>query len=281
MLWLYQIPLWTLAVLVLALIWGYAIGGILIVRPWVHSWPRSENESVGYLLSIAGVAYAVLLAMIAVGAWNGATAVDVAIQQEANALAGVYRGVGAFRPAARDHFRELVRDYVDFVVRDEWPALAHNARSPRTELASQTLADEIVSFDAVTPGEQSLKPTVVDHVNAFEDARRLRILTGERGLDPITWFVVLLGGLMTLAFVFFLRVEQLRVHIILGMLASGMIAVVVFLILAMDHPLWGVVSVKPDALQQVLQTVTHEAAPSAPVNAVVSPADSAAATLRR
>src|SRR3954470_15478973 len=111
MLWLYQIPLWTLGLLVLAAIWTYTVSGILIVRPWVRSWARSENEAVGYLLSIAGVAYAVLLAMIAVGAWNGASAVDVAIQQEANALAGVSRTVGAFRPEVRDHFRLLVRDY--------------------------------------------------------------------------------------------------------------------------------------------------------------------------
>lgn len=257
MLWLYQIPLWALGLLVLSVTWGYSALGVLFARPWVRSWRRSENESVGYLLSIAGVAYAVLLAMIAVGAWNGASTVDVAIQQEANALAGVYRGVDGFRPEVRDHFQQLVRDYVDFVVRDEWPALGRNARSPRTELASQTLAEEIVTFNPVTPEEQQMKSTVVDHVNAFEDARRLRILTGERGLGAITWFVVVIGGVMTISFVFFFRVESLLVHLLLTFLASGMIAVVIFLILAMDHPLWGDVSVKPDALEEVLHTVTQ------------------------
>lgn len=258
MLWLYQIPLWALAALVLSVAWGYAAVGVMLARPWVRSWRRSENEAVGYMLSIAGVAYAVLLAMIAVGAWNGASTVDVAIQQEANALAGVYRGVGAFRPEVRNHFQQLVRDYVDFVVRDEWPALARNARSPRTELASQTLAAELVAFNPATPAEEQLKPIVIDHVNTFEDARRLRILTGERGLGGITWFVVIIGGVMTLAFLFFFRVESILVHLLLTMLTSGMIAVVVFLILAMDHPLWGEVSVKPDALQEVLQTVTQQ-----------------------
>ncbi|MEO6877031.1 MAG: hypothetical protein ABI205_01030, partial [Gemmatimonadaceae bacterium] len=199
MLWLYQIPLWALGLLVLSVVWLFTVGGVLAARPWVQSWPRSENETVGYMLSIAGVAYAVLLAMIAVGAWNGASTVDVAIQQEANALAGVYRGVAGYRPAARDHFQQLVRDYVDFVVRDEWPALARNARSPRTELASQTLSEEAVTFNPVTPAEQMLKPDVVEHVNQFEDARRLRLLAGSRGLGPITWFVVVIGGVMTLA----------------------------------------------------------------------------------
>lgn len=258
MLWLYQIPLWALGLLLLSVAWGYAALGVILARPWVQSWRRSENEAVGYMMSIAGVAYAVLLAMIAVGAWNGSSTVDVAIQQEANALAGVYRGVSAFRPAMRDHFQQLVRDYVDFVVRDEWPALSRNARSPRTELASQTLAAELVAFNPVTPAEEQLKPMVIDHVNAFEDARRLRILTGERGLGGITWFVVIVGGVMTIAFLFFFRVESMLVHLVLTLLASGMMAVVVFLILAMDHPLWGEVSVKPDALQEVLQTVTQQ-----------------------
>jgi hypothetical protein len=256
MLWIYQMPLWALALLVTLVIWAYSVGGVIVFRPWVSSWKRAENESVGYLLSIAGVAYAVLLAMIAVGAWNGSSAVDVAIQQEANALAGISRAVGGFHPEARDHFRELVREYVDFVVRDEWPALGRNARSPRTELASQTLADEIVQYKPVNAMEEALKGTVVDQMLQFETARRLRILTGERGLDAVTWFVVLLGGLATLAFVFFLRVDSLKVHVLLTMLASGMIAVVVFLILAMDHPLWGEVSVRPEALQEVLHSMT-------------------------
>ncbi|HEY4219400.1 MAG TPA: hypothetical protein VGM67_19785 [Gemmatimonadaceae bacterium] len=263
MLWLYQIPLWGLGLLVLSAVWVFTVGGVLIARPWVMSWHRSENETVGYMLSIAGVAYAVLLAMIAIGAWNASSAVDIAIQQEANALAGVYRGVDGFRPAARDHFQQLVRDYVDFVVRDEWPALARAARSPRTELASQTLSEEIVTYQAATPEEQALKPDVVEHVDQFEDARRLRLLEGARGLGPITWFVVIIGGIMTLAFTFFFRVEQRSVHVILSMLASGMLAVVVFLILAMDHPLWGEVSVQPDALKEVLETVTPHAAPRA------------------
>jgi len=263
MLWLYQIPTWALGLLVLSAVWVFTIGGVLIARPWVMSWKRSENETVGYMLSIAGVAYAVLLAMIAVGAWNSSSTVDIAIQQEANALAGVYRGVDGFRPEARDHFQQLVRDYVDFVVRDEWPALARNARSPRTELASQTLSEEIVTYQPQTPEEQALKPDVIEHVDQFQDARRLRLLEGSHGLGPITWFVVVIGGIMTLMFTFFFRVEQRSVHIILSMLASGMLAVVVFLILAMDHPLWGAVSVQPDALREVLQTVTpHEPVPA-------------------
>jgi hypothetical protein len=255
MLWIYQLPIGLLAAIVLGLAWIYTLGGVLLFRPWVKSWRRSENETVGAMLSIAGVAYAVLLAMIAVGAWNGASTVDVAIQQEANALTSVYRGVGAFRPAARDHFRQLIADYVDFVVRDEWPALGRNTRSPRTELASRTLSDELISFDAATPAEQMLKPGIIDQMNQFEDARRLRILAGLRGLDGVTWFVVLIGGMLTLAFTFFFRTESFRLHLTLAMLSSGMLAVVVFLILAMDHPLWGTVSVKPDALREVLHSV--------------------------
>jgi hypothetical protein len=253
MIWLYQIPTWSLALLVISGVLAYAVGGVVVVRPWVRALARPENDTVGFMLSIAGVAYAVLLAMIAVGAWNGASAVDVAIQQEANALASVARGVGTFRPAARDHFRQLVGDYIDFVVRYEWPALERAAQSPRTELASETLAEEIVAFEPVTPSELAMKPSVIDRVNEFEDARRLRILTGERGLNPVTWFVVTVGGLMTLAFVFFFRVESLKLHILLSTLAGGMIGITVFLIIALDHPLWGRMSVKPEALQQVLR----------------------------
>src|SRR6185503_4348185 len=249
-------PLWALAALLLVIVWSYTVGGTLIARRWVLSWPRSENETVGYMLSIAGVAYAVLLAMIAVGAWNGSSSVDVAVQQEANALAGVYRGVAGYQPAARAHFQDLVRDYVDFAVRDEWPALSRDARSPRTELASQTLDQELIAYVPTTPNETLLKPIIVGKLNEFEDARRLRVLTGTKGLDAVTWLVVVLGGMVTIGFTFFFRTEMFRAQLLLSMLASGMIAVVIFLIPAMDHPLWGEVSVQPDALREVLHAVS-------------------------
>lgn len=252
-LWLYEIPLWELGLLIIGLCLLYTVGGLLVARRWVQSLPESENEAVGFMLSIAGVAYAVLLAMIAVGAWEGASEVEGAVQREANALAGIHRSVEAYDPASRDGLRRLVREYAHFVVTDEWPALRQARTSPRTELASRRLSTELTTYVPADTRGQLVYPLVLEQVAEFTDARRLRLMVGTRGLDGVTWFVVILGGMITMAFSFFLRTRSLGVHAALSGLAGGILGLLIFLIVAMDHPLWGDVSVSNAPYVEMLE----------------------------
>lgn len=252
-LWLYEMPLWQLAVLVISACLVYTVAGLVLTRRWVQSLPDSENETAGYLLSIAGVAYAVLLAMIAVSAWDGVAEVSEAVQKEANALATIYRDVETYEGPARDRFRHLVQEYVHFVVHDEWPALRRGGKSPRTELAGYRLSRELTSFAPASEQARMVYPLVLEQVAAFTDARRMRLLAGTSGLDSVTWFVVVLGGMLTVGFSFFLRTRSFSVHLLLSSFASGILGLLIFLILAMDHPLWGGIAVQPDPFTEVLE----------------------------
>ncbi|HWK89862.1 MAG TPA: hypothetical protein VNP72_07695 [Longimicrobium sp.] len=254
--WLYEIPLWVLGTLVIGTTLLYTIGGLFLARRWVEATP-SGNESAGAMLSIAGVAYAVLLAMIAVEAWNGVAAVEASIQAEANALSGIYRNVEPYRAAERDHIRGVVRDYIDFVIRDEWPALRRGSRSPRTELAGQQLNNELTTFDALSDAEQMVQPLVLEQAAAFTEARQLRLLLGTRGLSAVTWVVVVLGGMITMGFAFFFRTDAFGTHVVMSCFAGAMLGILIFLIVAMDHPLWGDFSVRPDAFREALQVFEH------------------------
>ncbi|HEU0013414.1 MAG TPA: DUF4239 domain-containing protein [Longimicrobium sp.] len=250
--WLYEIPLWVLGTLVIGSGLVYTVGGLFLARRWVDAMP-SSNDSVGAMLSIAGVAYAVLLAMIAVEAWNGVAAVEASIQSEANALSGIYRNVEPYRAEERDHIRRVVRDYIDFVIRDEWPALRRGSRSPRTELAAQRLNNELTTFEARSDAEQMVHPLVLDQAATFTEARQLRLLLGTRGMSAVTWVVVVLGGLITMGFAFFFRTDAFGMHVVLSCFAGAMLGILIFLIVAMDHPLWGEFSVQPQAFREALQ----------------------------
>jgi hypothetical protein len=259
--WLYEIPLWLLGAMVIGLSVLYTVAGVLALRRWVHALPRPENETAGYLLSIAGVAYAVLLAMIAVGAWNGVSEVEGSVEKEGNALAAMYREVGAYGPADAARFHRLIADYSRFVVEDEWVALRRGRRSPRTEIASHELSSGLTAYEPAAGAAQLVHPQVLEQVSAFTEARRMRLLTGTRGLDGVTWFVVVLGGLITISFSFFFHTRTLSVHLMLSALASGMLGLLIFLILAMDHPLWGDMSVSPQPFEDIVRQ-SHEASPA-------------------
>ncbi len=272
MLWLYEIPLAVLGLVVFLPLLAYTLGGLVLVRRWVHALQETENDVAATLLSTAAVAYAVLLAMIAVAAWNGQTVVETAVQEEANALASIYRQVEAYDPADRDHFRLLVADYVDFVVRDEWPAMQKARRSPRTELASRALAGELAAYRPAGAHAAGIHPLILDQATRFTDARRMRILVGNHGLSALTWAVVILGAMITIAPCWFLRARSVVFHGVLCAFVAMTMALLIFLIVAMDHPLWGEASVSPDAFQEVLlQLVGTHGGPHAVPSTVPAP----------
>jgi hypothetical protein len=63
--------------------------------------------------------------------------------------------------------------------------------------------------------------------------------------------VVLLGGMVTIGFAAFFRMNNRRAQLLLTSLAAAMFGLMLFLILAMDHPLWGRVSVQPTPFQEL------------------------------
>jgi hypothetical protein len=78
---------WISGFVFVAAIVGLAIGGMLLVRRSVTlSTLESHNQVAGYIYSVVGVVYAVLLAFIVIIVWQKHTEVQVQVEQEANQL---------------------------------------------------------------------------------------------------------------------------------------------------------------------------------------------------
>jgi hypothetical protein len=97
------------------------------------------------------------------------------------------------------------------------------------------------------------------------DARRERLYLGEQGVSAVTWSIIILGGMITIGFAAFFRMGSARAHLLLTSLAAAMFGLMLFLLLAMDHPLWGRVSIDPGPFLELeasfLRQQTEMAAP--------------------
>lgn len=252
MYWLYDIPDWLLAVLVVAAAVGLSVGGFLVSRPLRA---RAANDVAGAVLATVGVVQGILLALIAVAAWGNYTSADDAAAREAAALANMFRHLEGYPEPVRGRLQGHLRAYLDLVVTDEWPALQRRQVSERTVQARDALAREWATFDPKSGREQVLHAATTRELEEFLDARRARLAAGRVGLPGPLWAVALLGAALTIGCTYFFGMANERTQLLMTSVVAASFGLVLYLILVLDHPVWGGHGLQPDPFVEVSHLV--------------------------
>ena len=94
--------------------------------------------------------------------------------------------------------------------------------------------------------------------DVFVDLHRQRLNSVSTRLPDVLWFVVLVGAVVNAVLSWLFDVKQLTVHLLLAGLMSLFVAQIVFMIVAMDAPFRGEVSVGSDAFQLVQRSLMEQ-----------------------
>lgn len=262
--WIYQIPNWILCAIIVSLFTIGSLVGLALTRPWVRSFKTHHNDIVASFAASAGVLYAVLLAMIAVASWTNYTAVDALVAQEADLVYSLFRDLEAYPEPERSQLRGLLREYVDSAIRIEWPAIQRGVMDKRAGMVVDAVFSGWMHFQPTTENQRLIVAETLARLNSFQAVRRNRIQTGISGLEPVLWIVVLVGGLVNAGISCLFWIENKRLHYLMMGVLGMMIGVVVFLILALDHPLWGELSIQPSAFEAVADSMDRVLQPLTP-----------------
>jgi Protein of unknown function (DUF4239) len=235
---------------------GLAIGGMLLVRRSVRlSTLESHNQVAGYIYSVVGVVYAVLLAFIAIVVWQQHTQVQNQIEQEANQLGDLYRNAEVFPQEVRTRLQSQIRAYGRIVVEKEWPALAKGETTPDAWAAYNQLLRAYQQFEARNDYEKLWYAKSLDQLDQLGDYRRLRLLSNRAAVPPLMWVVLLATGIITIGFSFFFGTQNSSAQALMIASLSATIGLVLFLIWALNHPFAGLVRVEPAAFRQLSKTI--------------------------
>ncbi len=230
---------------------GMSVGLVLLslVVSRRFGWTLTERDSgtAAILHGFIGVVYAVALGLIVVGVQGSFGDVAQASQKEASAAGDFYRTSQGMADSTGADWGTRARSYVDMVVKDEWPAVQKGGESPATWALLDDLYHRVVVYKPTTPKESLIYGQVLADAQSILDARRERLFKGTDGMDQTTWFVVLLGAIITVGFTCLFSMENRRVQAVLTSLTGAMFGLMIFLIVAMDYPLRGSFSVSPDA----------------------------------
>ncbi|MGI4883583.1 MAG: DUF4239 domain-containing protein [Janthinobacterium lividum] len=258
MLWLYDLPTWLLAVLIIGTSVLLALLGLYFAHRRLHRSGLArliDNGTVGWFFSGVTVLYGLTLGLLTVATWQNFSTSSGIASQEAATLAVLYRDLSGYPPSAGQPLQQQLRHYTEFIVHQSWPAqrrgLANDAE--RKVLTHFQLA--LLHTDVQSAAHQVLHGEAVATFNRLVELRRQRIESIGTGVPGVLWSVVIVGAIITVAFSYCFAVERLRFHALLTGLLALMLGLMIFLIVALDHPYLGEVSVTPDAYQVVLDKV--------------------------
>ena len=259
LLWLYELPTLGLGVLVMGVFLACSLGGLWLTRPWARRHCSAYNDLANYYIAVVGLFYAVLAGLITVATWENYSEVDANVANEAVAVSKLYSDAEGYPPALRAVLRDTLRRYVHHVVEEEWPAQRRGIEPAAHGPLMTEAVRHMAAFEPATAGQQIVHAECLRQFNELLTYRRLRLQAVDSGLPGLMWLVMLMGAAITIGMTYFLWSDNLRIQSLLTAALALTLGLVVFLILSLDRPLWGSVSVDPGDFREVLTSVMGEA----------------------
>jgi hypothetical protein len=249
--WLYQIPTFWLGFLIVGFFVLIAVVGLWLTRPLAKRISRSENDFANYYIAVVAVVYAVLIGLIAAASWDNYTEVEALVSAEAASVSDLYRDVESYPPALRDQLRGMLREYVHHVITEEWPTQRRGV-VPRTHTAMvRRISQGWAAFEPATPGQQIAHAECMHQLDELLSNRRQRLDSVDSNLPGLMWIVVLFGAVIAIAMTFLFWTESWAFHVFLTVAFAFTLGLVIFLIVALDRPLVGSVSVPSTSFQEL------------------------------
>jgi len=236
-----------------------SVAGLLVVRRVADLKTLKQCHEVGgYLYSVVGTLYAVLLGLVVVDAMAKFELARTTVEQEANSLADVFILVDSFPEAKKKAVQGLCTQYADRVINEEWSLMDKGQVSIPARKTAIALMREITSFNPVTEQEKALYPIAVSEACQVWDNRRARTNFSSYGIPTVEWIALILGGIVTVIFTYFFGLENLKAQIVMTAMCSLLIALNLYLMLLFGYPFSGDLKVPPDAFQVDEALFEHE-----------------------
>jgi Protein of unknown function (DUF4239) len=205
----------------------------------------------------------VLLAFIAIATWEAFTESEAIVDHEADCVGSIYRDTQGLPPAMGQQIRDDIREYTDIIINVEWP-VQQSGRTPGQGWEPlRRVHSAIVMMQPASRGEAVIQAELLRTLNMLYSARGSRLSAVEGHIPGVIWWVIFLGGLITTGYTYLFGFDDLRMHLITTLAVSTSMSLVIVLIIALDWPFRGAVSVTPDALIKTEQSWQGLSFPSA------------------
>ena len=249
---LYKIPLDVFGpTIVLGFVVLSILGLILFQKIVSRETLKESHDVAGFIYAVVGVIYAVVLAFVVIVVWEQYRDADRISQEEACHVGNLRRLAVTFPDSARNDINAHTLDYLKSVVTREWPAMAEGHEDSLTYLRMEAIWQCYYHFHPAEAQEATYNESLKE-LTAFTTDRRLRVISSGATIPTILWILLFGGGFLSIVFTYFFTTPKPATGYMMTGLLAALIALTLFLIIAMDRPFSGEFRVVPDAFEYLI-----------------------------
>jgi hypothetical protein len=210
---------------------------------WPAAQRRAHNDLIGWQLSVLGTTYAVIVGFMLYTVWINFGAADLNADAEANSLVNVYRLSDGLPADQGTKIKALARAYGDAVVGQEWPEMAANTIPTDTREIARQMWQTLMGTKGASPAEINAEDHALYELSALAGYRRIRLVQSAQRLPTVLWFVLLIGGAVTIASTCMFGAANGVLHVIQVTAFALLISLVLVAIADINRPFQGSVHV--------------------------------------
>jgi hypothetical protein len=225
------------AIIFVAVFVVFSLACLYLVKKFCKPFLFNDVTDYGQIFASAiGVMYALILAFVAVATWQNYDKVDDGVLKEAATLHNVYRNLGAYPEPFRSQIQECIRQYVQCVIKDEWPKQAHAQQDETAHRLVTHINASILSFNPRDNREMALHQETLRNVSEYRALRHDRIIGGRPNLTPSMWITLVGGTLLYLIYLCFFDIPCFKHHAFMIGMFGAFVALVYCLLLTYNFP---------------------------------------------
>jgi hypothetical protein len=258
MYWVYDLPSWLLGILIIAALTAYGLGGVELTRRWVpslHYQDHHYNDIVGFYVGTLTVFYGITLGLLMVAAKSNLSDAGAKVDREAASVGTLFRTISSYPEPFRSQLQDDLRIFTRTVIEKAWQE-QRKGIIPVGNLASlDQFQRHLTGFEPVTESQKVLHVEAYHQFNKLVERRRSRIVSSTTGLPGSLWTLVVVGALINITVTWFFHVRNTKLHRLMTILMSSLLGLMIFLLVAMDHPFRGELSVGPEPFEMIYEQI--------------------------
>ena len=245
------LPLWVLGLVLNVWLIGFTLVALGILRRWVFPRVRMSSEPALYfsigVMQAGFMLFGLIAALTAVSVWQRYEQVSGVVSEEATAIAGLYRDFSGYPQPQRGEMQEILRGYTRQIIEEAFPAHRDDRVILKGVEWMDRLQARLLAFEPSTESQKIVHAETLRAFNELVQKRRQRLDAVQSGLPGVFWLMLLPGAVGCLGMALFFHVESAALQTILLLGLAGFLAMVLFVIIALDRPFQGDLGIAPDS----------------------------------
>lgn len=218
---------------------------------------EQHNQVGGFIITIAGTLYAVVLGFLTVVVWQQYQSSADRVASEAAAVSDAWHTAVGFPRPVRTQLRRDMSAYANDMLHSEWPLMRKGRFSIEGDRLIMDMTGIAGSYVPKNPAESNAQSTTMQSLVELHDARLRRLSANETGMTWLEWTMLGIGAGVVIGFCFLFGMRNSRTHLIMTSSVTVLVVTMIVMIFELQYPFRGDLGIPPDAWTGLLRHIHY------------------------